>query len=191
MQMLELIKKNRSYRRFHQEVSIDRKTLLDLVNLARLSASAGNKQPLKYFLSWEPEKNGLIFDTLAWAAYLKDWPGPEEGERPAAYIVVLNDTRIASPYVNVDVGIASQSILLGATNLGLGGCILAAVNRDKLKKSLDIPGEYEVMVVIALGKPKEISVIETIRDDDVKYWRDDEGVHYVPKRSLEEIILNA
>lgn len=187
--MLELIKKNRSYRRFYQDVAIERETLENLVNLARLSASAANKQPLKYVLSCEREKNNLIFETLAWAAYLKDWEGPEEGERPSAYIVVLNDTKITSPYINVDLGIASQSILLGATKMGLGGCILAAVKRDKLKKNLNIPGQYEVLVVIALGKPKETSVIETTRGDDIKYWRDEAGVHHVPKRPLEEIIL--
>lgn len=188
--MLDLIKKNRSYRRFYQDEAIKQETLKDLVNLARLSASAANKQPLKYVLSCTPAKNQAIFDTLAWAAYLKNWDGPQEGERPAGYIIILNDTGLASPFVHIDIGIASQSILLGAVKTGLGGCILAAIKRDRLRKNLDIPEQYEIMAVLALGKPKEISVIEPMSGGDVKYWRDEAGGHHVPKRSLDEIILN-
>jgi nitroreductase len=186
--MRELVSKNRSYRRFHQDTKIDKNTLEDLVDLARLSASAGNKQPLKYVLSYEPEKNGKVFDTLAWAAYLKDWHGPEEGERPSAYIVVLKDNEISTQSSDIDVGIACQSILLGASKMGLGGCILAFVNRDKLRNGLNIPEQYEIKVVIALGKPKEIVTIERA-EGDIKYWRDDKGVHHVPKRPLSELIL--
>ncbi len=188
--MLDLVKKNRSYRRFAQDVPVTRETLEQLVNLARLSASAANKQPLKYLLCWEAEKNALVFETLAWAAYLKDWGGPQEGERPAAYIVVLHDTEISSPLVHVDAGIACQSILLGATEAGLGGCILASVKRDKLRENLHIPARYEILLVIALGKPAETVVIETA-GDDIKYWRDEQDVHHVPKRPLEEIIIGA
>ena len=88
----DLIISNRSCRRFHQEFAIDRRTLEELVELARYSASAANLQPLKYILSCEPAKNARIFSTLAWAGYLRDWPGPAEGERPSAYIVILGDT---------------------------------------------------------------------------------------------------
>lgn len=186
--MLELIQKNRSYRRFHQDVPVAKETLAGLVNLARLSASAGNKQPLKYVLSCTEKTNRAIFSALTWAAYLKDWPGPEEGERPSAYIVVLQDTRIKSPLGNIDVGIACQSILLGAVNVGLGGCILASINRNKLQQELRLPDHLEIKVVIALGRPKETVVIETARDGNIEYWRDEKGVHHVPKRPLEEII---
>ena len=88
----DLIISNRSCRRFHEEVTIERQTLEELVDLARLSASAGNLQPLKYILSHEPQENARIFANLAWAAYLKEWPGPSPGERPAAYIILLGDT---------------------------------------------------------------------------------------------------
>ena len=187
--MLKMVLKNRSYRRFAQSHSIDRKTLEGLVNLARLSASAANKQPLKYILSCEQQKNASIFETLAWAAYLKDWKGPAEGERPSAYIVVLNDTGIGSAYCHVDLGIACQSMLLGAVDMDLGGCILAMVNRDRLKKELGIPEHYEILAVIALGKPIEEVVVEKAQGD-IKYWRDYDGVHHVPKRPIEEIIID-
>ena len=186
----DLVRKNRTYRRFYQEVAIELQTLRELVDLARLSASAANIQPLKYILSCEPQKNALIFPHLAWAGYLKDWPGPCEGERPAAYIIILSDTQISQSF-GCDHGIAAQSILLGATEKGLGGCIIGTVQRQELRKDLDIPSRYEILLVVALGKPKETVVIETIGSgEDIKYWRDSEGLHHVPKRALDDIILD-
>jgi nitroreductase len=185
----DLILKNRSYRRFYQEVDIKLETLGELVDLARLSASARNAQPLKYILSREPQRNSLVFPHLAWAGYLTDWSGPCEGERPSAYIIILGDTEI-SRFLDYDAGIAAQSIMLGATEKGLGGCIIAAIDREELRKALEIPPRYEILLVLALGKPKEKVVIETVGPDgDTKYWRDSEGVHHVPKRPLNDIII--
>jgi len=185
----ELILRNRSYRRFYQEVAVEYDTLRELVDLARQSASAANLQPLRYILSCEPEKNALIFSHLAWAAYLKDWPGPSEGERPSAYIIILEDTQIGHP-LHCDHGIAAQSILLGATERGLGGCIIGGIKRQGLRQALDIPQRYEILLVLALGKPKETVVLETIGSDgNIKYWRDSKGIHHVPKRALDDIIV--
>jgi len=185
----DLILKNRSCRRFYQEHSIDINTLKQLVDLARLSASAGNLQPLKYILSCDPEKNALIFPCLAWAGYLKDWEGPVEGERPSAYIIILGDTQISKVF-GCDHGIASQSILLGAAEKGLGGCMIGSIHREQLHNALHIPERYEILLVLALGKPREKAVIEEIGPDgDIKYWRDSKGVHHVPKRPLDEIII--
>ena len=187
--MKDLVLKNRSYRRFHQDVSIAPETLRELVNLARLSASAVNAQPLRYMLSCDTRRNAEIFDCLAWAAYLKDWPGPEEGERPSAYIVMLEDTRISHP-LHIDHGIAAQSILLGATDGGLGGCMLGAIDKPRLRKALEIPAHYEILLVLALGKPSETVVVDAVgADGDIRYWRDAEGVHHVPKRRLDDIIV--
>lgn len=185
----DLILKNRSYRRFHQNTAVDAETLEELVDLARHSASGANLQPLKYILSCDTKTNEMIFENLGWAAYLKDWPGPVEGERPAAYIVILRDTEISKqPFI--DHGIASQSILLGAIEKELGGCIIATVNRDRLRKSLNIEDRYEILLVLAIGKPKEVVKIEYIDSaGDIKYWRDNEDVHHVPKRLLEDIIV--
>ena len=185
----ETILKNRSYRRFDESVAINKETLVDLVDLARLSASGANKQPLKYILSYDPEENGRIFQYLAWAAYLKEWTGPIIGERPTAYIIILGDNDI-SANIDCDHGIASQSILLGATELGLGGCIIHSVNREKLRSEFRINDKYAIKLVIALGKPVEQVVVDEIGPDgDIKYWRDENQVHHVPKRSLDEIIL--
>jgi nitroreductase len=187
--MKDLVLKNRSYRRFHEDVPVDCPTLRELVDLARLSASAANKQPLRYMLSCTKERNALIFPTLAWAAYLMDWKGPSVGERPSAYIVVLADTGVSTNF-NWDAGICSQSILLGAVEQGLGGCIIASVNKPNLKKALNIPDQYEIVFVLALGKPKERVVIEPVPSNgDIKYWRDTDETHHVPKRSLEDLII--
>jgi nitroreductase len=185
----DLITKNRSYRRFHQEVPVEDQTLRKLVDLARLSPSGANLQPLKYILSCDPQKNALIFPHLAWAGYLKDWPGPTEGERPSAYIIILRDTQIRQAG-GCDHGIAAQSILLGATEKGLGGCIIASVQREQLRQALSIPDRYEILLVLALGKPREKVVIENVKPDgDIKYWRDREEIHHVPKRPLDDIIV--
>src|SRR4030043_1724081 len=177
----DLVLKNRSYRRFHQEVSIELETLKEFVDLARLSASALNLQPLKYVLSCEPRKNALIFSHLGWAGYLKGWPGPAEGERPSAYIIVLGDTEISRAF-GCDHGIAAQSILLGATERGLGGCMIATVKRQELSQALDIATRYEILLVIALGKPKETVAIEEVgTGGDVRYWRGKQRGHQWPK----------
>ncbi|MBC8450032.1 MAG: nitroreductase family protein, partial [Chloroflexi bacterium] len=185
----DLVRKNRSYRRFHQDVAVDIETLRALVNLARLSATGSNLQPLKYILSCEPETNARIFPHTRWAGFLKDWPGPAEGERPTAYIVILGDTHIRKSF-GCDHGIAAQSIMLGATERGLGGCMIGSIDRGGLRQVLDIPEQYEILLILALGKPKETVVLEAVGPDgDTKYYRDADGVHHVPKRSLDELIL--
>lgn len=183
----DLILKNRSYRRFYEEVVIEPQMLREFVDLARQTGSAANLQPLKYILSCDPEKNVLIFTHLAWAGYLKDWPGPSEGERPSAYIIILGDTEISQSF-GCDHGIAAQSILLAAVERGLAGCMIGSIDRQGLKDALEIPPRYEILLVLALGKPKEKVVIEDGRSD-IRYWRDSEGVHHVPKRALDEIII--
>ncbi len=154
-----------------------------------MSASGANLQPLKYILSCDSQKNAEIFSCLAWAGYLKDWPGPEEGERPAAYIVILGDTSI-SESAGCDHGIAAQTILLGAREKGLAGCMLGSIDRNALRDSLNIPSQFKVLLVLAIGKPREQVILENVgSDNSIRYWRDSEGVHHVPKRTLEDIIV--
>ena len=161
--MQELVRKSRSYRRFDEKRGADDATLKGLIELARLVPSAGDRQPLKYVISNIPEKNSRIFPTLGWAAYLKDWPGPIEGERPAAYIVILGDSLI-SESVPWDYPIAAQTIALGAAELGLGTCIIASIDKKRLKDALKIPERYEVLLVMALGHPVETVVIDEMKE---------------------------
>ena len=187
----ELIKKNRSCRRFDQNHGITPETIRELIDLARFSASAANRQPLKYIISTNPDKNEEIFACLAWAAYLKSWPGPGPGERPAAYIIITGDIRISNNFW-CDHGIASQSILLGAREKGLAGCIFGAINKPKLKQICSIPDELEILLVLAIGKPIEKTVLEQVGPDgDIKYWRDEKRIHHVPKRTREEVIFGS
>jgi nitroreductase len=186
----DIIKANRSYRRFDEATRISRETLSTLVEYARLSPSGANKQILRYYLSCDKDLNDKIFPCLAWAAYLKDWQGPAEGERPSAYIIITqdkNDPMIAG----VDHGIAAQSILLGATSMGFGGCMIGGIKQGALRKALNMPPQYKTLLVVALGKPRETVVLDEISpSEDIKYWRDENRVHHVPKRKLVDVIMN-
>lgn len=186
----DMVKANRSYRRFFEEEEITRESLLTLIDYARLTPSGANKQALHYYLSADKTLNGQVFETLGWAGYLRDWDGPVAGERPAAYIIVVQDKayKMATAF---DAGIAAQTILLGATEMELGGCILANIKHAQLQAVLNMPENLEILLVIALGKPKETVVIEEIEaDGDIKYWRDEQQVHHVPKRQLKDIVRN-
>lgn len=187
MNLAELIKKNRTYRRFDGLFKIERAELIELVDTARLTPSAANLQPLRFYLSVDSAKNAKIFATLKWAGYL-EWAGPVEAERPSAYIVILADTAISKNPL-YDAGIISQSLLLQAVDKGWGGCIFLSVNREVLKKELQLAEGLEIVSVIALGKPVEEVVIEELTDS-VKYWRDENSVHHVPKRKLADLIVD-
>lgn len=186
----DLVIRNRSYRRFREDETIDRQTLMELVDLARLSASAANLQPLNYVITNSPEMCSQVFPTLSWAGYLKDWDGPSQGERPAAYITILADSGI-SRNVGCDHGIAAQSILLGAVEKGLGGCMIGSIDRNVLRTVLAIPEQLEILLVIALGRPTEEVLLATVGPDgSIKYFRDENGVHHVPKRKLEDVLVD-
>ena len=182
--------KSRSYRRFDETHRIASETLHELIHLARYSPTGNNMQPLKFWLSNTPEINTAIFPQLGWAGSLKDWKGPKEGERPTAYIIILGDTDIQVSF-GVDYGIAAQSIMLGVADMGLGGCMIGSIHREKLRVALHIPARYKILLVLALGKPMETVVTEPLGDTgEIRYYRDTDGVHHVPKRSLEDLILH-
>ncbi len=184
----DLIRNTRSCRRFHEDVIVPKEVLVEFVDLARLAGSARNAQPLKYLVVNEPQKREQVFALLGWAGYLTDWPGPEKGERPAAYIICLLDTRICEE-ADCDLGIATQNILLAATEKGLAGCRIASVS-GKLHEVLGLPDHLRILLVLALGKPKETVVLEECTSNDIRYWRDEEETHHVPKRCLAEILVN-
>ncbi len=188
MEFKELVEKCRSYRRFDESHRIDYGLLEKLIGYARLSASAANRQPLKYLIYNSPEDCIRIFPCTAWAGYLPEWPGPEPGERPSAYIIILGDRTITESF-GIDPGIAAQTIMLGAVDAGLGGCMIASIQKERLRDELKIPHQYDILLVLALGKPVEKVIIEDIRWDNVRYWRDENKVHHVPKRGLDELIL--
>ena len=159
------------------------------MDLARKIPSAGNRQLLRYVLCCSPEVTSKIFETLGWAGSLPDWPGPEAGERPTAYIVIVTD-QFSWDWIRVDLGIAAQTVLLGAVAKGLGGCMLGNVRKETLRQVIGLNEGLEILLVIALGKPIEEVVLEDVSEGEATtYYRSDDKVHHVPKRRLEDLVL--
>lgn len=185
----DIVENSRSVRRFHGDRKIEEGQLKELVDLARLTPSGANKQPLKYIVTCNENVNEEIYKTLGWAGYLNDWDGPIPTERPTGYIIMLRDNNITKA-ITFDEGIAAQTIFLGAREMGLGGCFIGNLKRNELRRVLEISEDHEISLVVALGYPKEEVVVDEIdKDMDIKYWRDERQVHHVPKRKLEDILI--
>jgi nitroreductase len=189
MSIKELAYKNRTYRRFDQSVKIDMSTLEELTDYARLSSSARNAQAVKYVLVTDEKMCEVVFSNIKWAAALPDWPGPAEGEKPTAYIIPFRDDAIGKNIL-WDLGLFLQNITMGAVEKGLGCCHFGNVNYPALKEALGVTDENLVpLCVLAIGKPVETVVLVDIPESGAtKYYRDENMVHYVPKRKLEDII---
>jgi nitroreductase len=186
MDLLSLIKKNRSYRRFDSSYFVTIEELQELIRYSSYTASAMNRQSLRYRIFNSKEDCEKIFSSLKWAGYLKDWDGPNETERPTSYLLQYSIEPVSN-HILCDAGIALQTILLAAVENGLGGCIFASVDKNQIHKLFPISANYQLLYAIAIGKPKEKIVLET--SNDVKYWRDEHDVHYVPKRNWQELII--
>ena len=189
MTFKELVARTRSYRRFDQTVNIRRETMESWAALARLVPSSANLQALKFLLINDPELNARVFKSISFAGYLKEWGGPKEGEKPTAYVVILGDTTINQNF-DLDAGIAAQTIMLAANEDGFGGVMMGAIKRESLREEMQIPVHLEVVLLLALGKPTEQVVVEeTSAEHGIRYYRDAEDVHHVPKRPLSELII--
>lgn len=189
----ELIVKTRSIRRFKEDERLDETVLRELIDLARLGGSARNSQPLRYMMVTDRQLGARIFPHLGWAGYLTDWPGPAEGERPPAYVICLLDRRCCKGpegEARVDLGIATQNLLLGAAERNIHGCRIGSFS-PAVSELLQIDGSrYKLLLVIALGRAAEEVVLEEAGPDgDIRYWRDRRQVHHVPKRALADIII--
>lgn len=186
----DLVKKCRTYRRFYEAEQISLAELKDMVDTVRLTASTANSQALKFKIVNDKKLNEEVFETLWWAGALADWDGPEPGERPSAYILITCDLSIAKNKL-IDDGIAAQTIMLAAVEKGYGGCIIGNFKRSELARVLNLDqSEYSLDLVLALGKPKEeVKIVPLGKDGNTTYYRDENQIHYVPKRSLEEILL--
>ena len=192
MTLKELLKKDRSYRGYDESVKVTREQLMDLVDHARYTASTMNQQPLKYYLAYEPDKVAIVQENTIWARALSELHLPFKGHYPPAFIIVCQDLHIndSIPKFQTDVGIVSQVMLMAATEKGLGGCIIESINAGAIKKGLNLPENIAPLVAVAVGKPDETIVLTEIdADGSIKYYRDENNVHYVPKRKLEDIIL--
>ena len=190
MKIEELVLKNRSYRRFDESDPIPSALLVELVDLTRRCPSTANRQPMKFMTISASSEREAIFPHLRWAAYIKEWDGPAPGERPTGYIVFLDDTSI-SQSAGVDPGVCGQTMLLRAVEAGFGGCMIANLNKEGLRQVLNIPETMEILLVIAFGRPAEEVLLEdTDESGSIRYYRDKTDRHHVPKRPLNEILIN-
>ena len=190
--LIDLIRENRSYRGFDETRKITREELLQMVEGARLSASSVNRQPLKYVLIYEPEKVAQFQPLTRWARNLPQLKLPHPGKCPTAFIVICQDKRIDENLNRYqrDIGIAAQSMLLLAVEMGLGGCMIGNFTAGDVHAQLKLPEEIVPMLIVAVGKPDEkIVLTEVEKDGNTAYYRDEDDTHYVPKRKLEDLIL--
>lgn len=186
----DLVKKSRSKRAFSSEARLTERTLLELCDVARYTPAAMNLQPLKYRLVTDETEVARMTEITRWAASLTQ-KLPPEGHGPSAYIVICHDTEIApqKPIFLIDVGIVSQTIMLAAAERGLGGCILGSAKQDELSRLLGLSEALVPTLVLGLGVPAEVVVLTEAEKGQVRYYRDEKGTHYVPKRPLDEIII--
>lgn len=190
MDVSKLIKATRTYRKFDNSKPISKSTLLELIELGRLGGSARNCQPWQYAIFNNRETCDIIFPHIGWAGYLADWNGPVAEQQPTAYILCLLNHKWLKGSIEeaqFDLGIASQNMLLGATAKGLGGCRIGAFSKT-LASKFELAEHHSLELLIALGTPQESVVIEDT-DNDIRYWRDSDGVHHVPKRKLTGICI--
>lgn len=183
----DIVLKNRSYRRFYEDKKVSVETLRELIAIGHATPSAANRQPIRFKLVCDEQENSKVFECLGWAGYYKDWDGPKKGERPSAYIIMTAPKNVSCQW---DEGIIGQTILLAATEIGMGGCFIGNIQKDKLGDIIGLQNNMEVKIVIVLGYPKEQVVIDIIsQNGDVKYYRDENQIQHVPKIDVDEIIL--
>lgn len=190
----DLVKKSRSYRGYNEERRVTEEELMDLVDCARLCPSSVNGQPFRYYLAWKKEEVDRIQKLTKWARALPDLTLPHPGMCPTAFIIICQDTRLGESLnrYQKDVGIVAQTMLLSATEKGLGGCMIGNFGANSVREELNLPEYLAPMLIVAIGEPKEkVILVEIEEGESTNYYRDENDVHYVPKRKLKDIILKA
>ncbi len=191
MMMESLVLRNRSCRTFDESKPISRETMTELVDLARRTASGMNKQPLRYRILSEAADLAKMMGNCRFGSSLPGITLPPEGQKPTGFILIFADKEAESPDALAlkDVGIAAQTILLAATELGFGGCMLGSFDPERLCADFGIDERYKPQLAIALGKPAERALLTDEHDGSLRYYRDAAGNHCVPKRRLDEVLI--
>ena len=192
--LTDLVLKNRSYRGYNKSRKVTKEELMELVDIARLCPSSANIQPLCYYLAWEPDEVARIQEQTRWAGAITHMKLPHPGMEPPAFIVILQDTKINDSMTRFqkDVGIVAQTMLLAAAEKGLGGCMIGNYNAQKVKDALALDEKYAPMLIVAIGEPAEEIVLKEVEPgESMAYYRDENDVHYVPKRKLKDIVITA
>ncbi|MBR2121326.1 MAG: nitroreductase family protein [Lachnospiraceae bacterium] len=191
--LYDLVVKNRSYRGYDHSVKLTRQQLERYVEHARLCPSSVNRQPFKYFLACDEETVAVIQAQTGWARALPQMKLPHPGKEPAAFIVICQDDTLDANLNRYqrDVGAVAQTMLLAAVEEGLGGIMIGNFAAGEVAKVLHLPENIHPLLIVAFGKPDEKIVLTGVGEDgDTNYYRDENDVHYVPKRALEEELLN-
>ena len=189
--LIDLVRKNRSYRGYDRGRRVTKEELLQLAEAARLCPSSVNVQPLKYYLAWEdPDVRTIQLETK-WAKGLPNTDLPHPGKEPTAFIVICQDISIDPNLSRFqrDVGIVAQTMLLRAVEMGLGGCMIGNFSAASLHGALGLEEHIRPLLVVAVGKPDETVILTDAEDGNTKYYRDSQDRHYVPKRALEDLII--
>ncbi len=188
MEVKTALLERRTIRKFKQS-AIPKQDLLTIIDYARLAAYPGNNQTLRFAVIDEKSLIDTVFKHTRWAGYLADGT-PKEDERPTAFIAILGDKSVKSTF-EVEAGAAVTSMMLGAFDMGIGSCWIGSLNRTEIMKALNLSeDDYSLVYVLALGYPAQKSCACEMKDGDIKYFLDDENILNVPKRSLDEIIID-
>ncbi len=188
----DIVKKSRSYRGYNENRQISKEELIELVDIARYCPSSVNGQPFRYYIAYEKEEVNRIQKLTHWARALPQMTLPHPGKCPTGFIIILQDTNLSESLTRYlkDVGIVAQTMLLKATEMGLGGCMIGNFNGSEVRSELHLEENLVPLLIIAFGEPdEEIKIVEINEGDSVKYYRDENDVHYVPKRKLKDIII--
>lgn len=188
----DLVMANRSYRGYDEGYRFTKDQLLEYIDLTRYTASSVNAQPLKYHIAYDKDEVALIQSMTKWARALPQMTLPHDNMHPTGFIIICQDKDISDNLARYqkDIGIVAQTILLAAVEEGLGGCMIGNFVPDEVKEKLDFADNLQPMLIVALGKPNEKIVITEIENgDSIKYYRDDDDTHYVPKRKLNDILI--
>ena len=180
-----LLKRNRSYRGYDRSHEVTREELVEMVRTVTWIGSGMNAQPLRFRLV-TGEAAAAVHPLVKLGAALPEEHLPHAGEEPSAYIVICA-VQPENRVVDMDLGIAAQSILLRATEMGLGGIFILNFNAEALQKALELP--MKPLAVLGIGKPKERIFLMPCREgDSLDYYRKD-GVHFVPKLQVEDLLF--
>lgn len=187
-QFSDLVRRARTRRRYVHADAISRETILQFIDLARVSPSGMNAQPLRYRVVTDAAEVAAVFPCTNWAKGLRTGPTPTPEERPSAWLVILSDKPPLDP--GIDVGIAAQTIQLAATAAGYAACMLLSIDRLRLQEILHLPAGMKIELLMALGRAGEKVALEDIpASGATMYWRTPDQVHHVPKRKLSDVLI--
>lgn len=180
-----LLQHNRSYRGYDNSFVVREDQLRRIIEVATLCPSARNQQVLRFRPVLKDESDKVLSHIRLGGA-LPELHLPFPGSEPNAFVVICSTVE-ESKYVDMDLGIVAQSMLLQATEIGLGGICIGAFDHEPIKEALNLA--YEPLLVLAIGRPKEsIELVECHEGDSLTYYRNND-IHYVPRLSLDDLIL--